>query len=478
MKIIYIFYLLNFILLKIINCLIVLPLYHQPKKQNISSTYEFINNYMPNDLYTIIKMGSPPQNVEMIISEEDIIFSMRKHKCLLKNYYFDKSKSKSFLNITKQGKGSSRFYGSSEVEDTFYFYYDYEDISSNKITKVDNMRFVFEDEIKLNYQDNLKYNCAHLSLNLFRNNIANNDYNFILELKKLEVIENNVWSIKYLNELDKTNNLEGYLIIGEYPHIYEKEKYNILNIRSSLNNMNEKGWNFLFKNITINNDTILTHYMTGIISFSNSYIIGTEEYKSKISYYFNQYTKKNICFEDSTVSHYFVYYCKCNEFTKNDIKAFPELNFYHAEFNFTFRFRGDDLFLEKNGFYYFLIIFDRYDYKTWTLGKLFLNKYQLVFDHISKKINLYINKSEKEEINGKKDLYINNTTLLIIILVSIAGLSFIIGIIIGKIKFSFKKRNRRANELDNENEDYFIKKKDSITDSDDVTNISEEKAIN
>ena len=102
----------------------------------------------------------------------------------------------------------------------------------------------------------------------------------------------------------------------------------------------------------------------------------------------------------------------------------------------------------------------------------------MVFDHISKKINLYINKSEKEEINGKKDLYINNTTLLIIILVSIAGLSFIIGIIIGKIKFSFKKRNRRANELDNENEDYFIKKKDSITDSDDVTNISEEKAIN
>ena len=51
-------------------------------------------------------------------------------------------------------------------------------------------------------------------------------------------------------------------------------------------------------------------------------------------------------------------------------------------------------------------------------------------------------------------------------------ISFIIGLIIGKIKFVNKKRNKKENELDNE--EYLInnKKKESIIDSEDATNIS------
>ena len=51
-------------------------------------------------------------------------------------------------------------------------------------------------------------------------------------------------------------------------------------------------------------------------------------------------------------------------------------------------------------------------------------------------------------------------------------ISFIIGLIIGKIKFGNKKRNKKAKELDNE--EYLInnKKKESIIDSEDATNIS------
>ena len=258
--------------------------------------------------------------------------------------------------------------------------------------------------------------------------------------------------------------------------MYEKEKYDKLNLRSSLNNMNEKGWNLEFKNITIDNNTILSHYMTGIISFSNSYIKGTEEYKSKIeNIFFREYKYKGICFEDSTNTHYSLYYCKKNknEFNEKSVSSFPKLYFYHAEFNYTFEFTGNDLFLEKNGIYYFLIIFDRYDYITWSLGKIFLNKYQLIFDHISKKINFYINKIEQKNISSEGDnIYINNKILIIIILGSIAVISFIIGLIIGKIKFGNKKRNKKANELDNE--EYLInnKKKESIIDSEDATNIS------
>ena len=257
---------------------------------------------MPNNLYGIIKAGTPPQNIEIIITEEDIIFSLTKNKCLLKKYFFNYNTSNSFNKI----KDSTRFYRCIEAQDTFYFNNNFENLND---IKIENLGFVLEKN-----NNNLNYNCAILSLNLFRYNIDNNDYNFIIQLKKLGIINNSVWTIKYLKENNNKNpNLEGHLIIGDYPHIYEKEKdkYNLLNQRSSLNDMNEKGWNLLFRNITINNDTILTHYMTGVISFSNSYIIGTEEYKSKISnIFFRQYIEKNICFDDNTNSHYFLYYCK------------------------------------------------------------------------------------------------------------------------------------------------------------------------
>ena len=460
--------------------LIILPLYNLHQKINISSSYQLINNFLPNNLYTVIQGGNPPQNLELVISEEDIIFSIRKLNCLLQKYYYNKTASKSFKNITKEKSKSPRFYESIEAEDSFYFYKsdnDYINIKNNNIIKVDNFGFVFENEQAKNYnENNKKYNCAILSLNLFRNNIANNDYNFIIELKKLGIIENHLWTIKYISNNTKDDNLEGYLIIGDYPHIYEKDKFNNLNLRSCLNNMQKKGWNLEFRNITIDNDIILTHYLEGIISFSISYILGTEEYKSKIATnFFRDLMQKNICFEDNINSHYFVYYCKKGDFNETTIKNFPILNLFHAEFNFTFKFSGNDLFLEKNGFYYFLIIFDRYNYKTWTFGKLFLNKYQLIFDHSSKKINFYINTNENKDIKSEeKKIYINNKILLIVIFSSIAIISFILGLHIGKRKFKDKKRNKRANEMDNEDIDYFVNKKESITDSNDATDISEE----
>ena len=488
MKLILYFFLINSLLINIIKALIILPLYHLPKKETISSSYELINNYMPNKLYSLIKVGNPPQNLELIITEDDLVFSIKKQNCLLKNYFFDNNKSKTFKNITKEKKTTSKFYECSEAEDSFFFYQNIN--SSDDFITVNNLGFVLENSSKQKYGENSKYNCAILSLNLFRYNIANNDYNLIMELKNLGIIDNHIWTIKYINNninTDKnSNNLEGYLILGDYPHIYEKEKYSSINLRSSLNNMHEKGWNLQFRNITINNSDILTHYMTGVFSFDNNYILGTEEYKSKIAnIFFRQYTQQGICFDDGTNSHYFIYYCKKGEFfNEKNINSFPNLNFFHAEFNFTFQLTGKDLFLEKNNFYFFLIIFDRYDYKSWKFGKLFLNKYQFIFDHVSKKINFYIsqNNNEKKEIkNEEKNIYIKNTSLLIIIFSIIAVTSFVLGLIIGKKKFGNKKRNKIANELENEdnndNCNYLIKKqeiKKSITDSEDATNISEE----
>ena len=118
--------------------LIILPLYNLHQKINISSSYQLINNILPNNLYTVIQGGNPPQNLELVISEEDIIFSIRKHNCLLQKYYYNKTASKSFKNITKEKSKSPRFYESIEAEDSFYFYKsdnDYINIKNNNIFK-------------------------------------------------------------------------------------------------------------------------------------------------------------------------------------------------------------------------------------------------------------------------------------------------------------------------------------------------------
>jgi hypothetical protein len=205
--------------------------------------------------------------------------------------------------------------------------------------------------------------------------------------------------------------------------------------------------------------------MTGIISFSTLGIIGTEEYKSKIGPdFFRDYIDKNICYEDSSSTHYFIYSCKKNLFNKTDINKFPSLKFYHFQYNYTFTFSGEELFMESNGYYYFMIVFDRYNYRQWTLGKLFLQKYQLIYNPDSKMISFYIKKkdgSENGDNEDKSSFGINNKNLIIIILVIIGIISFFIGLIIGSFVYT-KRKKINANEMKDE---YSYNKKESLDDS-------------
>jgi len=435
---------LNIIIINFIISIIVLPLRKTTSMFNFTNSYEFIKYFQQNNLYTIFKIGEPLQNLEILIKEDETIFLVNSLNCNLKSYY-NRNISKTFKYISKIDYINYNYdYLDYYLgEETFYFY---TDLNLKNLTKFEKIPFVYEKEEKK--VNDINYNCGAITLELFRYNKEKNNYNFIFELKKLGYINDYSWTVKYI-ENDK-NDLQGYLIIGDYPHLYDSQNYDEINIRTTLNNLAEKSWNLEFKNITIN-DTPLTDYMTGIISFNKACIIGTEEYKSKISYiYFNEYLGKNICFEDNTNSHFFLYYCNANKFNKTDIDKFPALNFYHFQYNYTFTFNGTDLFLESNGYYYFLIIFDRYDYRNWYFGKLFLKKYQLIFNPDSKMISFYIDKNINNDEQKDKENILNhniNNNIVIIILIIIGIISFITGLIIGSIIYKNKKK-KNAKEMD------------------------------
>ena len=443
MKFILYFFTINFI-----QSIIVLPLQKFNQEPNISNTYQFINYFESKNLFSVVKIGEPLQEIEILIKDGEYKFLIDSYYCNLKSFY-NKSLSKTFTyNINIEDETDYYLKEDNIAQETFYVY---SDLNLQNIKKIENIKFKYEEKI------NEIYNCAKISLQIFKNNYNN----FIFQLKKLGYIDNYSWTIKFI---ENDTNFEGYLIIGDYPHIYESKIYDEIDLRTTLNNVAESGWNLEFKNIYFN-DTYLTHYMTGIISFSTLGIIGTEEYKSKIGPdFFRYYIDKNICYEDSSSTHYFIYYCKSNLFNKTDINKFPILKFYHYQYNYTFSFSGEDLFMKSNGYYYFMIVFDRYNYRQWTFGKLFLRKYQLVYNPDSKMIIYYINKKDANGNTNSEEntsFGIDNKNLIIIILVVIGIISFIIGLIIGSFVYS-KKKKTNANEM---KEEYLYEKKESLEDS-------------
>ena len=197
-------------------------------------------------------------------------------------------------------------------------------------------------------------------------------------------------------------------------------------------------------------------------------------------------------------------YCEYEEFGKKYLKAFPKLVFKIDDFNEEFEFTYKDLFkpVYDNKYYLFLFfteifkkplnnIYQPKDY-PWTLGRIFLKKYQFVFDSINKKVGYYKNKtktiredttdniddiitddttqkesdSDKQsdnEMNNKgndgKDKNVVNVGKKdngnLIFIISMIVLSIIVVFVIGfcyKCFFNKKKRKKKANELIDENE--------------------------
>ena len=87
----------------------------------------------------------------------------------------------------------------------------------------------------------------------------------------------------------------------------------------------------------------------------------------------------------------------------------------------------------------------------WRLGKPFLVKYFFSFNFEGKTISFY----DIEENKDVNDKLLSNKTILIILIVIILGIVFlIVGYFFGKYIFICKKKNKKAEELiENENID-------------------------
>ena len=295
------------------------------------------------------------------------------------------------------------------------------------------------------------YTCANIGLKLSSDELQEFKYNFLRELKALDIIDNYIFYIEY----NSINNEQGNLIIGKKPHgfnnIYKnyqfKEIY-ALNmdiklywmIRFDLIYIRQKENNNL-KNISLpqNYDAIIDHNL--------NIIFGTYEYMEFIEKeFFEEKIKINTCKKNYLSNNYINFYCD----SFNDIQNFPTLYFQHKNLLYIFEINYRDIFIEYDGKYICLIWFDLNNKNKWRLGKSFLKKYLFTFDIDRKTIgfynpNIFDNQnSNHHNDNNNKGI---NTYILIIIIVVLSLISFFLCCYLAKIIYSNK--NKITTELEN-----------------------------
>ena len=433
-----------------INSVIYLPF--KTKTKYLSSD-DFFSKY----LSTNFDIGVPPQNIEAEIDFQEMDFHLSYTRRYI-NFSYNRTLSSTYINTTKYDISTNNFLSGCRANETFHFY-----ITNNLNNKKEFKNVPFFMATSNNYKFGAVLGFA-ISWKGLRN--------FVYSLKYGGVIESYTWTLQF-NSLN-----EGVLIIGNEPHFYNNSFYdeNKLKYTKVYKESNLFSWCFEFNKIMSGNKLINLYIndkniLLGIIRPELSGIIAPWEYYLNLKkYFFGKYLENNICKEISLLEknisnndfyneqkiEFLKIECFKEKFGVNDINNFPNLNFLNIPLNYSFIFSGNDIFLKEDDKYIFQIYFANVSY--WYIGRLFLYKYQLIFNEDNKLIGFYTGKKENNDIKENNKFF--KISLIIIISVFFIFLFFVF---YRKIKMVLSQKTRKnAKEL----EDDFSYKNSDIYDDD------------
>jgi len=336
------------------------------------------------------------------------------------------------LNILKGNK-----YTNVNVQE---YYDDYSDINLYNTFQVKN-------DNKLLYSNNPSLLGEPFVLRNDGYNVEENT-NIISQLKKNDIISSYVFSIK----IDDKNDEKGKIVIGGLPHEIDpkhfNEKYYIYD-RVPIDIYYH--WHYAFKDIVYDGEKL--GWVKDVeFSLDFGFILSTDNYKKFLDQkFFKNATYVDSCKEEK-VGEYFVKICK-----EKVIKNFKTIYFY-LSYNYIesnkknyIEFNYQDLFVKApgdNDLYYFQIVFVDNSYK-WIFGRPLFKKYQTVFDQDKKIIGFYTETGEYN-YNNYNNYNNKNKFPLVWIFVIILFICLIILIILFYIKYPFKTKKKKANELDDD----------------------------
>lgn len=404
-----------------------------PFRSLLNESYNFFYEYYNKRiLESEIKLGSNKQIIPLQLSFTSYtLFCISKEGAMEGILYYDSGKSKTFKMEKRQGLLEQKY-------SLGYKAYDTVEIGNLKMS---NFTFVLAQTV--NYDRFRGNGLLGLRLRSFFNNI-DEEANIIVQLFKKKIILNYGFFFHFTNKDIDTE--EGYLYLGLYPHqiwpkIYNKDYYSTYYFQQD-SYSDPYSWQLKFNKISYGTQNLLMKEVKleidkGLMYAPGQFIRIMEEE------FFNGQAK---CYRYNNNTMYISsYYCD----EEVDISSIKPLRFYFDEENY-FVFNPEDMFINLDGFKYFIFIFSSVK-NYWIFGSPFFKKYEIVFDQERKTVGYYFKNNLTD--NGFDDDYFNEKSnknkdnafkIINIFFLSIISVSLII-IIINKYK---NRRKIRANELE------------------------------
>ena len=481
----------NFIIILIINniyCYIVFNI-ELLSKENYNTLYELnspkdiISKEIISSYYTEIELGTSLQKIPLIVKPkiaDYVITSIHQMEnptkdytnnkyvynlssnFLEKHFFFDEDKSDTY-KLSKCEKRSPI----DDMEkplaelvcysnDTIIFY-------TNKNLKEKNKIKEFYIELVRNAKDNIT---GTIGLNL---NDNLNHVSLLSVLKKNKLIDNYYWFFDF----EKWDSNKGKLILGEMPHNIYKNKYSKDDLVSTPGAGDEnyifyrvEFYTIYYKNSTGEKIIIGENEKTEL-NLESNVIIGKHSYRTYLNSSLKDLLTEKKCFFESLENYnekmdlyydYDFFYCKNTKEIKEILhNVVYDIFFYSKYLNYDFELKKEDILKEKGDYIYIYIIFC-HQYNSWYLGKQISLKYQFVFNPDIKNVFFYKNQN-KEKKEEKNYLY-----LKIIGIVVLCVIFCVVGVIFGKKIYGMRKK--RANELKDEDYEYFSQDKDNNLEKD------------
>ena len=372
--------------------------------ERTSNNNNYILSNLNNSIFITLQLSEPIQNINFYLKSEVFFTYISKSNNFKESKYFSSFGSNYTFNNKNylKGKKSTDIFYINNISYNFSFIYMTEFIKE-------------ENVIGLKLQDNINYD---------------NEFNFILKLKKKNIINEYIFYIEYFDDF------KGNFIIGKFPHEIDKKFHENNFIYNKVAKIDNKIlWGIYFDTISFDNFNFREKNV--LIKYEFGFIKGIRRLYSYLKEnYFKNYFEKKFC-NETIYENYTFFICKKRLFS---YKYFPNFYFNIKNLNYSFILDNNDLFKVENDLIYFLICFNINDTNdNWIFGKPFLKKNILLFDIDKKIIGFYNNKSKIEKNNLK--LIIINIMLFFIIFLLI----FIIFKLISKI---YSNRKIRANELE------------------------------
>ena len=434
-------------------------------KENITSS-DYVSTFMyssfNNKIITKIKIGNPSQEIPLRIKTLRVPLSINSIRMgTYKTILFNESNSSSYIPLHEK----PYYYGELDFTNAIK---SKEEINFGNNLILKNISFLLGIENNKGLRES-----GVLGLNLPDSDHRVKDVTFIKQLKERDLINNYTFFIEYEKDSFNESN-KGNLILGIFPHEYNKDKYDINKFKEFYaeivgSTMGFKINQALYGN---NNETIDEDFKVQL-AVEDNFIRGNKIFKEFfLNNFFNKYITKRICFEskfsylDETNSQFFYCEKKVNLSQFQNIKLIVD-NFGINEndndgnnnTNLIIELNYEDLFTEFDNKYYFLMYFPDNDYEStyFKLGKVLFQKYLINFNLETKKIGFYFSDKEgKEDNNNDNDGYNEEKKENIIPWILVGILIFIVMILIGFIIYinPCKKRTKRANELIDDNYTY------------------------